>query len=129
MRVLQVASLALLCFWTGVRVTTADSCSDQVSTGDQWVGISAEDSPTCPDGGGLGCFGGSSTCRFCMTFSTAQSAHLLACTTASTSTPTVTVAPTAAPTTAPTTAAPTTAPTPATANTSEDDCPGSLPVA
>ncbi|EGZ16211.1 hypothetical protein PHYSODRAFT_334395 [Phytophthora sojae] len=132
MRVIQIASLALLWLWTGVQLTTAALCADQVSSGDKAVGIWGEDSPSCPSGGGVGCFGGTSTCRFCKSFSTPQSAHLDACaTTTAASTPTVTAAPTTAPsTTAPPTAAPTPAPTVATtANTSDDDCPGSLPVA
>ncbi|GMF24733.1 unnamed protein product [Phytophthora fragariaefolia] len=143
MRAIQITSLALLWVWTGVQVTTADMCSDQVSPGDKAVGITGENSPPdCPNGGGVGCFGGISTCRFCMAFSTEQSAHLQPCK----STPTVTVvatptvvtastawtaAPTTAPTAAPTaarTAAPTAAPATATTNTSDDDCP-ELPVA
>ncbi|OWZ23371.1 hypothetical protein PHMEG_0001781 [Phytophthora megakarya] len=102
MRVLQVTGLVLLWVGTGVQVATA-ACSDQVSSGDKGVGISAMDAPTCPTAGGVGCFGGSSTCQFCKTFSTPQSANFVPCTTTSltpsvASTPTVTPARTPAPT-------------------------------
>ncbi|KAK1945313.1 hypothetical protein P3T76_003846 [Phytophthora citrophthora] len=104
MRVLQITGLVLLWVWTGVQVATA-ACSDQVSSGDKGVGISADAAPTCPTAGGVGCFGGNIACRFCMAFSTPQSSHFLPCaTTTTTTTTTPTVAPTAAPTSRPTAA-------------------------
>ncbi|GMF64994.1 unnamed protein product [Phytophthora lilii] len=118
MRVLQIAGLALLWVWTGVQVVTAASCSDLVSSGDKAVGISAVDSPACPSAGGVGCFGGDSTCRFCMEFNTTNSAHLLPCSG-------TTVTPTVVPTPAPT-AASTASSTPTSA---DDDCSEGLPVA
>ncbi|KAH7474845.1 hypothetical protein PRIC1_013027 [Phytophthora ramorum] len=118
MRVLQIAGLTLLWVWTGVQVTSATSCSSQVSSGDQGVGIWAEDAPTCPTQGGLGCFGGGATCRFCMAFSTDQSKHLLPCAaTTATQAPAPSVAPTTTPTVTPKPTAASTSPT-----ASNDDC-------
>ncbi|KAG1699520.1 hypothetical protein DVH05_012932 [Phytophthora capsici] len=122
MRVLQISGLVLLWVWTGVQIATA-ACSDQVSSGDKGVGISADAAPTCPTAGGVGCFGGNIACRFCMAFSTPQSSHFTPCTTATTTTTTTpTVAPTAAPTSRPTAK-------PLSTNTSGDDCPDGLTVA
>ncbi|KAG6971298.1 hypothetical protein JG688_00004484 [Phytophthora aleatoria] len=120
MRVLQITGLVLLWVWTGVQVATAASCSDQVSSGDKSVGISGEDAPTCPSGGGVGCFE-STPCRFCMAFSTPQSSHLAACTTTTTTASSTSVSPTVTPSVAPTVAP--------TSTISDDDCTEALTVA
>ncbi|KAG7391916.1 hypothetical protein PHYPSEUDO_003122 [Phytophthora pseudosyringae] len=118
MRVLQVTGLVLLWVWTGVQ---AETCADQVSSGDKGVGISGEYAPTCPSAGGVGCFG-EDGCRFCKIFNTTQSAHLIACATTSSASVTPTVTPAVAPTGTP---SPVSASTP----NSDDDCTDALTVA
>ncbi|TYZ59670.1 hypothetical protein PybrP1_005463 [[Pythium] brassicae (nom. inval.)] len=55
------------------------SCSLVVAKGDVDAGIAVVVDASCTSSGGVGCVGSTSVCRFCKTRSTAQSNHLLAC--------------------------------------------------
>ncbi|CEG47227.1 uncharacterized protein PHALS_03875 [Plasmopara halstedii] len=119
MRVNQIIMLVLLSISTRIQIASTASCSDKVSSGDKGVGISAEDAPLCPTNGGVGCFGGSVACRFCMAFSTPQSSHLAACKAKASSS---SVSPTVTPSATPSTVAPS-------STTTNDDCIEDLTVA
>ncbi|GAB9467897.1 hypothetical protein Gpo141_00005228 [Globisporangium polare] len=70
------------------RVHAAETCMFVVSPGDAGVGIAVFTDAACPTAGGVGCFGGSSVCRYCKNRSTPQSQNFIDCpTNAKASTP------------------------------------------
>ncbi|POM74716.1 Hypothetical protein PHPALM_8285 [Phytophthora palmivora] len=73
LRIVAVVWAALVCSC----VTAQTSCASRVSVGDQGVGISAIEDASCRNGG-VGCFP-DGNCRYCQTFASPQSNHLIKC--------------------------------------------------
>lgn len=92
--------LAVVLVSTCLQVQAAEMCSFVVSPGDADVGIAVFTDPTCPTVGSVGCFGGSSVCRYCKNKSTSQSQNFVDCAT-NTKAPTPAPAPTPVPPPAP----------------------------
>ncbi|OWZ06424.1 Sporangia induced hypothetical protein [Phytophthora megakarya] len=81
MRAISLTSVVFLVLATlsaGKSIGKDTACADRVSSGDQSVGISAVNDPSCSSGG-LGCFPSGSQCRFCRVSDTSQADHLTLC--------------------------------------------------